>query len=452
MLPLDIKPGDTLGRYEILTPIAQGGMAAVWAARILGTRGFQKLVAVKTMLPTLSEDPDFEAMFLDEARLAARIRHPFVAEIIDLGEDEGWLYLVMEWVDGETIGTINKRAKATGGYPEPVLARIVANTCAGLHAAHELRDDAGHLLELVHRDVSPQNVMVTYDGIVKLVDFGVAKAKGAAHETRVKGLMKGKIPYLSPEQLSGEKVDRRADIFALGILVYVMVSGRHPFRGENDLKTMENICSRAAVPLSTLVPSVAPEIEAVVMKALEKNPLDRFQTCAEMQLALEQFLSAKHATVTEADLAHFVRDAAGDLRDERKAKLDAAILAGDARSKGTATEPRGRASNRRGGAPLSATSSGILPVALDDTLEADAAAARASLTDVAIGSPALVPASASHAGSAHTTWPLVLAAVLALVGGVALVALYQSLRSPSAQTAPALSAPSESAPPQLRLP
>src|SRR5262249_34880525 len=135
-------------------PVAQGGMAAVWAARLRGPGGFQKVVAIKTMLPELSDDPDFEAMFLDEARLAARIRHPHVAEIIDLGEEEGWLYLVMEWVNGETIFTLNKQARQKGGIPLPLLLRLLSNVCAGLHSAHELRDENGRTLDLVHRDAS----------------------------------------------------------------------------------------------------------------------------------------------------------------------------------------------------------------------------------------------------------------------------------------------------------
>jgi serine/threonine-protein kinase len=427
MLPVDIKVGDTLGRYEILAPMAQGGMAAVWAARLLGTHGFQKLVAVKTMLPTLSDDADFEAMFLDEARLASRIRHPYVAEIIDLGEDEGWLYLVMEWVDGETIGTLNKRAKAKGGYPEPILARIVANACAGLHAAHELRDDKGNLLDLVHRDISPQNVMITYDGIVKLVDFGVAKAKGRAHETRVEGLMKGKVPYLSPEQLSGEKVDRRSDIFALGIIVYVMLSGRHPFRGENDQKTMENICSRAPVPLGRLVPTVAPEIEAVVMKALEKAPADRWQDCAEMQRAFEQFLNARGETVTDADLARYVRAELGDLLEARRAKLAAAIEAADARV-GTRPDPKpNRPAALSRGTPLPATFSGILPVQLDDA-PGPIAAPRAPAPPVAAAP--FVPTSGHRGSPSSVPWPVVGAVLLALLGGAGLVALYDRMHAP----------------------
>src|SRR5262245_54347234 len=255
-------------------------MATVWPARQTGSRGSTKLVAINTMLPALGDDAQYETMFLHEARLAAKIRHPHVVEIIDLGDEDDWIYIVMEWVNGETMFTLNKRAKHKGGIPLPLMIRIASSACAGLHAAHELRDDKGNLLDLVHRDISPQNVMISFDGIVKIVDFGVAKAAGRAHETRVAGIMKGKVPYLSPEQLSGQKVDRRSDLFSLGVLMYVMVSARHPFRGENDAATMENICSRAPVPLRELVPNVRSDLEAVVMRALEKTPATRWPDCA----------------------------------------------------------------------------------------------------------------------------------------------------------------------------
>ena len=365
----DIKPGDTLGRYELLMPVAHGGMAAVWAARMVGSRGFQKLVAVKTMLPALSEDPEFETMFLDEARLASRIHHPHVVEIVDLGDEHGWLYIVMEWVDGETIFTLNKRAKDRGGIPLPLLLRIVSNACAGLHAAHELRDDrTGQLLELVHRDISPQNIMVSSNGIVKIVDFGVAKAHGRMHTTLAKGVLKGKVPYGSPEQLSGEKLDRRSDIFSLGVLMSAMLSGLHPFRGESDKKTMENVLKRAPVPLRDIVPTLPADVEAIVHRALEKDPGARFPDCATMQRAIDRALANLGAPVTDGDVGAFVKAVVGDRIDERRAKLSSAIDHADnapaVLPSSDAPAPR-RASAPRG-APLPATFAGIIPVSLDD--------------------------------------------------------------------------------------
>ncbi|MBK8257616.1 MAG: serine/threonine protein kinase [Polyangiaceae bacterium] len=361
----DIQPGAVLGRYEILMPIAEGGMAAVWAARMKGSRGFQKVVAIKTMLPDLSDDQDFEAMFYDESRLIARIRHPHVVEMVDLGDENGMLYIVMEWVDGDTLFTLNRRAKNKGGIPLPLLLRIAADACAGMHAAHELRDDSGKPLGLVHRDVSPQNIMITFDGIVKIVDFGVAKAAGRTHETRVGGLMKGKVPYLSPEQLNTGKVDRRSDVFSLGIVLYAMVSGRHPFRANDDARTIENICTRAPVPLHELVPDVNPELEAIVLRALEKEPEKRWQTAAEMQRALDQLLGSMGLTVTDGDIAAFLQDTLGDIIEQRRSALKEAIKKADGRA--PSESGAGRSKPRpKGGAPLPATFDGILPVLLDD--------------------------------------------------------------------------------------
>jgi serine/threonine-protein kinase len=296
-------------------------------------------------------------MFYDEARLVARIRHPHIVEMVDLGDEDGMLYIVMEWVEGDTLFTLNRRAKNRGGIPLPLLLRIASDACAGLHAAHELRDESGKPLGLVHRDVSPQNIMISEGGIVKIVDFGVAKAAGRMHETRVAGLMKGKVPYLSPEQLAGERVDRRSDIFSLGIVLYAMVSGRHPFRAHEDAKTIENISTRAPVPLRELAPDTHPELEAIIFKALEKDPAERWQTCAEMQRALDHVLGSMGATVTDGDIAAFLSDVLGDLIEERRAALKEAIRKADGRAPSEAgagkTRPRPRA-----GAPLPATFDG----------------------------------------------------------------------------------------------
>ncbi|MDC3957932.1 serine/threonine protein kinase [Polyangium jinanense] len=376
----DLKPGVTLGRYEILMPVAQGGMAAVWAARMVGSRGFQKIVAIKTMLPGLSEDPEFEAMFLDEARLAARIRHPHVAEILDLGDENGVLYIVMEWINGESLFVINRNAKDQGGFPLPLLLRMLSSACAGLHAAHEMRDDDGRPLGLVHRDVNPANVMVSYDGIVKIVDFGVAKATASVTITRVPGMMKGKAHYMSPEQIRGERLDRRSDIFSLGILMYVMITGRHPFKATTDKQTMDNIVGTEPVPVHELVPSVRPDLEAVVMRALAKRVEDRWTDCAEMQRALDQITNAIGAAVTDGDVSSFVSKLMGERSSQRRAELAAAIQAADARGLEAAEAPASRRAegpvsrkrsgtpSSRGGTPSSrgASLEGIIPISLDD--------------------------------------------------------------------------------------
>jgi serine/threonine-protein kinase len=335
-----LAPGTVLGRYELLLPIAQGGMATVWAARLKGSRGFQKTVAVKTMLPNLSDDPQFEQMFLDEAALASRIHHPNVAEILDLGEQDEILYLVMEWVDGEALSVISKTAKRNHAHMQQRIAlRIVSMACAGLHAAHELKDETDRHLELVHRDVSPQNILVTYDGIVKLVDFGVAKAVGRAGGETTAGQLKGKVPYMSPEQAKGGKVDRRTDIFAMGIVLYKLATGLHPFLGDNDMLTMRNIITKGALPPRNLNPNFSPELEQVILKCLAKDPAERYQTMADLDRAIDRVLAISGASVVDDDVGSFVRNVMGDRGQKRRVALRDAVRQADERAAGIAIVP-----------------------------------------------------------------------------------------------------------------
>src|SRR5262245_34503158 len=284
----DIGAGHVLGRYELLMPIASGGMAMVWAARLKGSRGFQKIVAVKTMLPNLVEDEQFEKMFLDEASLASKVRHPNAVEIIDLGEQNGVLFLAMEWIDGIPLNQVMKVAKRHGGVPTTVATRIVMQACAGLHAAHELTDGKGKLLGLVHRDISPQNILVTFDGVAKVVDFGVAKATALGEGTTRAGQVKGKIGYMAPEQGRGEPIDRRADVFAMGIVLYVLTTGMHPFRKESEGATLFAITSAdPVVPPHKIVPDYPAALEGVVLRALAKDRDKRFASASELFKALD---------------------------------------------------------------------------------------------------------------------------------------------------------------------
>jgi eukaryotic-like serine/threonine-protein kinase len=325
-----VAPGHVLGRYELLMPIAAGGMAMVWAARLKGTRGFQKIVAVKTMLPKLSEDAQFEQMFLDEASLASQIRHPHVVEILDLGEQEGVLFLVMEWIDGVPLNQLMKAAKSAGGMPLPIAVRVVMQTLAGLHAAHELRDAKSQLVGLVHRDVSPQNILVTYDGVTKVVDFGVAKATAIGEGATGQGQIKGKVGYMAPEQIEGEPIDRRADLFAVGIVLYALTTGKHPFRRESDAATMYNICSpQPVLPPSKFLPDYPAALERVLLRSLAKIPADRYQTANEMLRDLDQVLPPDQRAKTDEDVAQFVRKLVGDRLDERRGTLHNALARAD---------------------------------------------------------------------------------------------------------------------------
>jgi serine/threonine-protein kinase len=328
----DVSPGQVLGRYELLMPVARGGMASVWAARLKGTRGFQKLVAIKTMLPGLVDDPSFERMFLDEASLASQVRHPHVIEIMDLGEQDRILYLVMEWVSGEALSVIMKYAATRGGIPLPIAVHIATQTCRGLHAAHELREPDGVLVGLVHRDVSPQNVLVTYDGVVKVVDFGVAKATARLDTQTEAGQLKGKIAYMSPEQLRGEKIDRRTDVFAMGILLYMMTTGKHPFRGDDQAQTIARISSdEPAILPSTLVPGYPPGLEACVMQALAKDAAKRYPSANDMLLGLTRALPSAMRESTDEEVSEFIRRLLPDRLERQKQAIKQALEQADRR-------------------------------------------------------------------------------------------------------------------------
>jgi serine/threonine-protein kinase len=288
---IPLYPGKTLGRYELILPLAAGATASVWAARLTGSR-IEKIVAVKAMLTEFLDDAEAESMFLDEAQLLARIRHPNVASVLDFGEEPDALYIVMEWVDGEPLQVVAREARQKGGVPLPIAARIAKQTALGLHAAHELRDESGKLVGLVHRDVSPQNILVGYDGAVRVIDFGVAKAESNMQRTTV-GQLKGKVPYMAPEQAMGAPVDRRTDVFALGIVLYQLITGKHPFRGDNEFQTLVRIRDPSPAPSPrTLVPDLPAPLEALIMKALSKLPGGRFANMVDFTRALEAALPA----------------------------------------------------------------------------------------------------------------------------------------------------------------
>jgi serine/threonine-protein kinase len=329
----DIKPGKTIGRYEFLVPIARGGMAAVWACRLKGSRGFSKIVAVKTMLPSLSDDPAFEQMFLDEAQIAAQIRHPNVAEIMDLGEEEDVLYIVMEYVDGESLATILRAVgKDKARMPLAIALRLMTDACHGLHAAHELRNVEGKHMGLVHRDISPQNILLSFDGVAKLVDFGVAKAAGRTSSETTAGQIKGKAPYMSPEQALGQPVDRRTDLFAMGIVLFQVSTGKHPFRGESDVATLHNILHRS-VPSPRFVDDKFPRpLEAVINKALQRDPSKRYQTAADMASALERVFPPTVRQAGVADVGQYVQGLLGEVGATRREALREAIKHADLRA------------------------------------------------------------------------------------------------------------------------
>jgi serine/threonine protein kinase len=324
------------GRYELLMPYAQGGMATVWVARMRKV-GFERLFAVKTILPELAADPSFRTMFLDEARIASRIQHPNVAELVDLGEEGGTLYMVFEWLDGDSWSKLyNAFAQNRLAFPPNILLRIAADACSGLHAAHELRDEHQRPLNVVHRDMSPQNVLITNTGVTKVIDFGIAKAVGRmAEETRT-GLLKGKAQYAAPEQALMQPVDRRADVWAIGTILYQFLTGRLPYEGKTDIETLLALTSmRPPNPLPHWVP---PPIAEVVMRALAPQREGRFATALELQRALEACITTP---TSPADVALLMRMYLSERMENRRRDIEEAILEADelARTRGSLPPP-----------------------------------------------------------------------------------------------------------------
>jgi len=312
-----LLPGDRLDRYELLCAVAEGGMGTVWLARLGGKHGFERLVAIKTILPSYAWDPKFRRMFLDEARIAATIVHPNVAQILDLGEERGILYFVMEWVDGASLRSLVKAVEEKGDvFPTAMALRIAADTCAGLHAAHEVRHPDGSSLGVVHRDVSPQNILITTAGVTKVIDFGIAKARGRAASETATGEIKGKARYMSPEQALGCKVDRRADVWAVGVILYETLTGKPLSTARTPFEAVTELLHGAK--RTPLAPHIPAPVATVVERALAPDLDERFYDAAELQHALEIVSGATGLTATTADLAAFSRAYLSDLLAERE--------------------------------------------------------------------------------------------------------------------------------------
>jgi len=303
-------PGQ-LGDYEPLLELASGGMATVYLARHVGAQGFERLVVIKRVHRHLIGNREFSDMFIDEARVAALIRHPNVVPVINVVETGGELFLVMDYIESVSLSSLlNAHTKLHGnenGAPPRIAAKILADSLAGLHAAHEATDMRGVPLRLVHRDVSPQNIIVGTDGTSRLIDFGIARAATRLSETKT-GSLKGKIAYMAPEQAQGGSVDRRVDIFASGVTLHEALVGKRLFRGENDLDTLRRILESRIPAPSELVPDISPELDDVVLRALERDPDARFATAADFLDALERATP----TASAREVASFLRDSCGE--------------------------------------------------------------------------------------------------------------------------------------------
>ncbi len=306
-----------VGRYALFDEIASGGMASIHLGRLLGGAGFTRTVAIKRMHEQFAREHEFVTMFMDEARVAARVRHPNVVTTLDVVENEGQLFVVMEYVHGSALSTLIRLArKSHQPIPLPIVAAIVAGALRGLHAAHEATDDLGRPLEIVHRDVSPQNVLVGVDGIARVIDFGVAKAAGRLQTTH-QGQLKGKVPYMSPEQVSGKPVSRRSDVYAAGAVLAETLVLRRLFEADNEAAIITMIREARYELPSHVDAAIPPAWDAIVARALAQDPADRYPDAREMAQAIE----AVGPVATAAEVGEWVERVAADTLGSRKAKV-----------------------------------------------------------------------------------------------------------------------------------
>ncbi len=314
-----------LGKYEIVTKLAMGGMAEIYLARLSGTAGFEKMVVIKRILPTVANDPKFVQMFLDEARLAATLRHPNIADVYEAGEHQGAPFFTMEFVHGQDARSLRIAArKQRTPVPLSIALAIVHGMASALDYAHERTGPDGVNLGLVHRDVSSSNVLISYQGAIKLIDFGIARATSNDAKTKT-GTLKGKIPYMSPEQCRGMPLDRRSDLFSLGVVFYELTAGRRPFIGDTDFAIMDQIVYQGAKPPSQVLRGYPPELENIVMRLLAHRPEDRYQSADDMLQDLEPFIAGHRLFVTPKQLSRYMRS----LFDEQIQAWDAAIEEGN---------------------------------------------------------------------------------------------------------------------------
>jgi serine/threonine protein kinase len=313
------------GKYDLLERVNVGGMAEVWRARLSGVEGFEKILAVKRILPNIAEDEEFIAMFIDEAKIAVQLTHANIAQIHDLGKIDDSYFIAMEYVPGRDFRAVFDRARKRREHvPVALACYCIARVCDALDYAHRKKDPQGRDLHIVHRDVSPQNVLLSYEGEVKLIDFGIAKAASKAQQTQA-GILKGKFAYMSPEQVRGAPLDGRSDVFALGTVMYEVLTGERLFSGDSDFSTLENVRNMKILPPSTYNNRVPRELEPVVLRALARDVDLRYQTAGEFGADLQRFLITQEKVFGPSDLADYMHSTFAE--ELAKEKVKAAELA-----------------------------------------------------------------------------------------------------------------------------
>jgi serine/threonine-protein kinase len=420
-------------------------MGQVWVGRLRGARGFQKLVAIKTLTPARTDANELEQMLTEEARLASLVDHPNVVRTIELGEHDSALYLVMEWVEGESLQHILRRAAGSEPLPLIVGVHLIAQICRGLHAAHELTGPDGELLGVVHRDVSPHNLLVTYSGLAKVADFGIAKAMNEDGLSTRTGEIKGKFAFMAPEQILCAPVDRRTDIFALGIVLYTLTAGQHPFKNHESAAVLHSITSeREVTPPSAFLPDFPGELEAVLLKALRKSRAERWPTALAMLGALQDAMPEAFGTECEAETRAYLARLFGDRAAARSEALRRILLTADVQQLEVASAQAAVPSQSVGS---------LRAISVDTSEPAPLASAPPLEAFVARSHPSSAPTQIEQAPAARARPRKALAAVGALaVCAVLLAALLAprqrtaSSASSSMEALPAVAVPVRAAP------
>ncbi len=303
---MNLRPVERYGRFEVLGRIGRGGMAEILLARERFMAGGTRHLVIKRILPEIADDAEMLRMFLDEARVVMGLSHPNLCQIYDVGEQDGTWYIAMEWVNGTTLHQLIKRAIADNNVDAAVMARVIGQCAEALHHAHTARDAEGRLTGLVHRDVSPHNIMVAYDGRVKLLDFGIAKTVSSTHRTEA-GVVKGKVCYMAPEQWLSDPLDGRTDVFALGACLVEALTGEIMFKRDTQMEVMRAILDGTIPEIALHNPKAPPALIAIAERALARNPQDRYQTALEMSLAIERFLASLPEPCGAASVAEYTR-------------------------------------------------------------------------------------------------------------------------------------------------
>ena len=447
---------NTLGKYRLIAELGHGGMAEVFLSVVRGPAGFNKLVVIKQIRPQLAEDPEFLGMFLDEARLAARLSHPNVVQTNEVGQEGERYFIAMEYLEGQPLNRVIHRLQKGGGLPLVMHLKIVCDTLAGLQHAHELCDYDGTPLGVVHRDVTPHNIFITYDGQVKVVDFGIAKALNSSSETR-SGVLKGKVAYMAPEQARGERVDRRADVFSVGVMIWEAATGKRLWKGVPDITILQRLLA-GEIPTARSVKAEVPEaLDEIIQKALSHQREDRYETAADLQLAVEGYLESIGERVHERDVgklivSYFEADRAkikGIIDEQLRSKGNAGIDVAALPIIDTSTHSgSGPASGRSSSSSISGASGGKVEII----------GAGSGSSPSYSGQSALFTSSgpAPGDGPARSRRGLVAAGAVA-AGAVLAVVFWQMTKSPAQPTAaadggsasavvPATTAPSTKAP------